>query len=241
MRHEFPATLTVLVVVVMLRTASLHAAPATRPTTGPASAPAAATVVEVERAPDRVRAPNGLGTAGYAPTDRERPFFERTPEDELTIGAINDNQTGYDLKARRGKRVSWFGIVRSVTRRPDGTHELLLEHKYFDGLTDLHILALSFNGAGDFTARVLADELPVRPLMLVRAYGTVDAVDGERPVLRAEYVRAFPWKTFTFIECYGKDQGNPAWRKLCKVDLDRIYNPYPDERYYRDRLGDPAD
>jgi hypothetical protein len=236
-------------IVVCLSTPCFADGPQTR-----SAVHAAKTLIDVQRAPERVR-PQVLGTAGYRPADRERPFLEKTPPEERTNGSILNNKTPYDLSARAGKRVAWFGIVRGIERRPDGRHELLLEHKYFDGLTDLHILALSFNGAGDFKAVVAIDnELPLKPLMLVRVYGVVakpakdkppapkagEPKDGGSPALvtvNAEYVRGFPWKTFTFLDTYGKDQSNPRWRELCKVELDRIYDPYPNEEYYQLRLG----
>ena len=203
--------------------------------------------------PNASRSRGPLGTTAYPATEKEKPFLQRTPAAERAIGSILDNQAGYDLATHRGKPVSWFGIVREVRRLDDGRFELLLDHKYFDGLTDVHILALSFNGAGDFKA-VLgggdlkgvkdAKDLPLKPLMLLRVYGTVaddQPAGGDKdapPVVVADYVRAFPWKTFTFIDAYGKDQTNPKWRKLNKVPLDDIYNPYPTDNYYRQRLGE---
>jgi hypothetical protein len=223
---------------------------------------AADTVVEAERAPDRVTPDGPLGTTGYEPTRREQPFVKKTPADGLADGDITDNDTPYVLADRAGKRVAWFGIVREVRKaagKGDG-YELLLEHKFFDGLTDVHILALSFNGAGDFVARVAGDGPPPELLSLVRAYGKVTADgdagkadkpakgdkadadaegegDAELPVLDSEYVRVFPWKTFTFIAAYGKDASNPKWRELNKVALDDVYDPTPDDAYYEQRLG----
>src|SRR4051794_2066740 len=207
---------TVLVVVVASAPAftALLAAPpglaADGPTTtttrpaapgGPTTGPAAGTVVDVETAPDNARSPEG--TKAYDPAKREEPFYLRTPEAERAVGSVLDDKTGYDLAARRGKFVSWFGIVRVVRPLDGGRYELLLEHKYFDTLTDLHVLALSFNGAGDFKAVVTPkgaavgkdgkeaknakdakdaagpDDVPIRRLMLVRVYGTVDGDGGK--------------------------------------------------------------
>src|SRR5687768_4869118 len=81
----------------------------------------AETIIEVEKAPERVK-PGPLMTTGYRATRRERPFLEKTPEDERTIGQINDTKTGYDLGARGGKRVAWFGIVRGVRRAGAGRY-----------------------------------------------------------------------------------------------------------------------
>jgi hypothetical protein len=170
------------------------------------------TVIEVEKAPDTapVRRP---GSTQYQPTDTERTYLEQTAEDERTNANSGPSQADYDLNARRGKRVAWFGVVRDVRKarrgegeRPD-TYELVLEHKYFDGMTGPDVLALSNNGAGDFKARVWTRgrELPIKPLMLVRVYGDVARGDllprggaltqpPEPPTVEVEYARVFPWK-----------------------------------------------
>lgn len=215
---------------------------ASQPATRPATAPADATVIEVDvpRKFEQV----GLGTGAYRPTKRESTFLAKTPEKERVNGSMVDD-TPYELSARNGQRVAWFGIVRRVSKTGPEEYELVVEHKYFDGLTDLHILALSFNGAGDFVIRLnAAGDLPVRPLMLIRAYGVIQVPDGKRqagaatvPTMHPDYVRAYPWRTFTFLSDYGKDRSNPTWRKACKVPLDKLYDPYPEEAYYEARLG----
>jgi hypothetical protein len=197
------------------------------------------TIVEVEKAPDVVVVRGSLGTRAYAATDREEPILAALPAEERAIGSVLDDQTLYDLAAHKGRQVSWFGIVRGARVLEVGKFELDMEHKYFDGLTDTHILALSFNGAGDFVVRMQADA-PPRLLELARVYGTVAEVQGGKAIVNATYMRVFPWKTFTFLAAYGRDNGNPLWRKLCKVPLERIYNPRPDDSYYIDRLGPRA-
>jgi hypothetical protein len=253
----------------------LLAADAPKPATQPV------TKIEVEKAPQRVTIEGGLGTRSYIPSADERPFFDKTPGNEQAIGSLVED-SGYDLSTHKGRWVSWFGIVRSV-QKIDGDCELLVEHKYFDGLTDLHILALSFSGAGDFKVIVHGSAEPdIHPLQLIRVYGKVSEEEVQSPppathveekpkpaekpkgkpgrpdraarpaarpdepakapsTVHAEYVRVFPWKTFTFIAAYGRDRTNPTWRKLCKVPADAIYSPVPDDAYYRDRLGDPND
>ena len=176
------------------------------------------TLIEVEKAPDSA-ALQGAPGSDYRATDLEKTFLEQTPEEERAIGSPLENQTGYDLNARRGKRIAWFGIVRDIGKvqrgeggRPD-SYELLLEHKHFDGFTDLHILALSLNGAGEFRARVWTREkaLSVKPLMLMRVYGTMRDDNApltgrpttqptDPPTVEVEYARVFPWKTFTVRE-----------------------------------------
>lgn len=77
----------------------------------------------------------------------------------------------------------------------------------------------------------------LEPLVLVRAYGTVEEEKEGVPRLKVSYMRVFPWKTFTFLKCYGVDRRNETWKKLCEVAEDKIYNPYPDDEYYIKRLG----
>jgi hypothetical protein len=173
------------------------------------------TVIEVEKVPHTapVRRP---GSTPYQPTDTERTYLEQTAEDERTNDSSDKSEGDYDLNARRGKRVAWFGVVREVRRvrrgeggRPE-TYELALEHKYFDGVTGPDVLTLSNNGAGDFKARVWTRgrEFPIEPMMLVRVYGAVargDLLPGggaltqppELPMVEVEYARLFPWKAPT--------------------------------------------
>ncbi len=35
----------------------------------------------------------------------------------------------------------------------------------------------------------------------------------------------------------GQQRGSAKWRKLNTVDLDEIDDPYPDDDYYKQRLG----
>lgn len=109
---------------------------------------------------------------------------------------------------------------------------------YFDGLTDAHIQSLSFNGSGDFEAILsgLGYDLPL--LTLVKVYGKASVPNDEHPPkIQAEFVRNWRWGTFTFRFASGKQRGGERWRKLNKVALDDIYDPYPDNRYYERRLG----
>jgi hypothetical protein len=173
------------------------------------------TVIEVEKVPDTTPVPRP-GSTHYQPTDAERTYLEQTAEEERTNGNPRESQADYDLNARRGKRVAWFGVVREVGKaqrgeggRPD-TYELLLEHRFFDGVTGPDVLALSFNGAGHFNARVWTrgSVFPIKPLMLVRVYGNVargDVLPGadaftqpaQPPTVEVEYARVFPWKAPT--------------------------------------------
>ncbi len=78
-------------------------------------------------------------------------------------------------------------------------------------------------------------------MQLVRVYGMVENGKEIPVTVDADFVRVFPWKTFTFLDCYGKDNSNPTWRKLCKVPLENIYDPYPNDAYYEQRLGKRED
>lgn len=50
-----------------------------------------------------------------------------------------------------GQYVGWFGIVRKATRGEAGQRtELLVQHCYSDGLSDLHIQVVSSTAAGIF-------------------------------------------------------------------------------------------
>jgi hypothetical protein len=57
-------------------------------------------------------------------------------------------------------------------------------------------------------------------------------------MVEVEYARVFPWKTFTFLDTYGRDATNPRWRRLCKAPVERIYSSMPTDEYYRERLGE---
>lgn len=192
-------------------------------------------LIERENAPEKVTIKGGLGTKRYAPREKEQPFFKKLDASERKTGDIL-GLTDYTIKGKKEKYVSWFGIVRAI-KSDKTSHELLLEHKYFDGLTDLHIMALSFFGSGDFKARINAAELDLDRLVLVRVYGTVIGEADDVPTLKVEYMRVFPWKTFTFLDCYGEDRRNERWKKLCKTRNDDIYDPRPDGDYYIRRLG----
>jgi hypothetical protein len=108
-------------------------------------------------------------------------------------------------------------------------------------MTDCHIMLVSMSGSGDFAARVEASDVPVAALTLVRIYGTVTPQKNGIPMIAADFIRVWPWMTFTFTDLGAKDKTNPRWKKDCKVcEAERVYRPYPDEKYYRRALGDPT-
>ncbi len=183
-----------------------------------------------------------LSTCSYRPTDLERPFYNKLGKKELATGSFMEP---YSIYGKSGKYVSWYGIVRGVRQVPgkDNSYELLLEHKYFDGMTDCHIMLVSESGGGDFNALLSSKEGTIPALALVRVYGTVIKENGGDPYVQAQYIRVWPWFTFTFTDLGGDDKTNPLWKKVCKPceNGGRIYNPYPTEQYYDAILGDPKD
>lgn len=199
-----------------------------------AQAPSSLTIVEDSPALP-APPPRTLATGGYTATQKEAPFFSKLKEDERTNGSMLGD---YSINGKKGVYVGWCGIVRQIDEDSSkGRTKLLAEHKYFDGLTDSHIMALSFNGAGDFACLLSGTGLGVKPLSLIRAYGTVVSEDNSIPVVQAEYLRQWDWGRFTFLMVYGTQKGNTAWKKFNKVKEDKIYNPFPDRKYYEDRLG----
>jgi hypothetical protein len=185
--------------------------------------------------------PNGsLGTCSYKPTDKETPFFQRLEQKERATGSFLES---YTIRGKQKKYVSWFGIVRGVAdTQKDGTYTLLLEHKFFDGMTDCHIMMVSKGGSGDFHVTLNPGGEVIPPLVLLRIYGTVIEETNGQPHLAAEYVRVWPWLTFTFTDLGAEDQGNPQWKKYCQLCKGgKVYRPYPDKNYYLDMLGNPKD
>jgi hypothetical protein len=105
-----------------------------------------ATVTTVEHSEPWPRPkPGTLGTMGYPPTPIEKPFFDKLSPKERVTGSMLGKK--YSIKRKTGKYISWCGIVRRIDEdSAAGRTKLLVEMKYFDGMTDTHIMALSFNG-----------------------------------------------------------------------------------------------
>ena len=185
--------------------------------------------------------PNGsLGTCGYTPADKEGPFYKKLSPDEQVTGSMMGS---YNLKGKKNKYVSWFGIVRGISEAQNGgKFTLLLEQKAFDGLTDCHIMLVAKAGAGDFQATLGPVDGQIPALALVRVYGTVTGEVNGLPQISAEYIRVWPWLTFTLADIGPKDTGNPRWAKYCQLCKGgRVYKPYPTNDYYLMVLGDPKD
>jgi hypothetical protein len=179
--------------------------------------------------------PGSLATTSYPPSEKEAPFLER-----VFGGKTGPFNMAGSMSMPRdvGKDVAWFGVVRGIrTDAERGETRLLLENKYFDGLTDTHILCVSFAGGGDFVAVLPGTDHPVKPLALVRVYGRVASVKDDVPRVQAQYVRHFDQGTYTFMFVNGTPAGNQEWRKLCRVPDDRIYSPFPKPSYYDAVLG----
>ena len=97
---------------------------------------------------------------------------------------------------------------------------LTIEHKYFDGLTDAHLQAVSFNGAGDFQATLTGTGHRIPPLSLVKVYGNVtQGKPGALPRIDAVFVRNWHWDAFTFLAAYGTQHGSEEWRQVNEVPL----------------------
>lgn len=207
------------------------------------SAIGAAAQTPIDIQPVKDLKPTGtLATCSYSPTQTEAPFMAHLSDKEKT----NDNAFGseYTIHGKTDSYVAWFGIVRGITppAQPDGETTLLVQHHFFDGLTDCHIMLVAKSGDGDFVARLKVDPAKIPALALVRIYGKVAGEKAHVPEVAVDYIRVWPWFTFTFTDLAGEDHSNPRWQKYSSVKpSDRIYVPYPNENYYLNVLGNPAD
>lgn len=196
------------------------------------------TPVEVQPVKKLVRT-GMLGTCGYRPTAKEALFYNKVEAKERVTGSM---LAAYDIHKKMKHYARWFGIVRGIDNRTNGATTLLLENKFFDGMTDCHIMMVSREGGGDFTAVLGRPEASFAPLTLVRVYGRVSGEKDGIPQIDAEFVRVWPWLTFTFTDLGpGQDHSNPRWAAYCQICKSDLYNPYPDEEYYLNVLGDPKD
>jgi hypothetical protein len=185
---------------------------------------------------------NSIGSCNYAPIEKEKSFFDKLDADERVTGSAFTKP--YRIQGKTGHFVSWFGIVRGISRpQPDGNQlSLLLENKYFDGLTDCHIMLVAATGSGDFQATLEGNADSIPALALVRVYGKVVEEKNNVPEIAVEYIRVWPWLAFTLSDLGAEDHSNPRWAQYCKVCKGgRVYNPYPTPEYYLKLLGDPKD
>jgi hypothetical protein len=213
------------------------------PSQPPAPAPAqtsAQTPIDIQ--PVKELHPTGsLATCGYKPVAQEAPFLNQVGDNEKTNGGLSEK---YSIHGKTGTHVAWFGVVRGMTPPAEkgGAVTLLVQHKYFDGLTDCHIMLVQWTGGGDFTARLTVDPQTIPALSLVRAYGTVTGEKAGMPEVQVDYIRVWPWMTFTFMDLSGNDHSNPRWSQYTSAaGAAHVYAPYPNENYYLGLLGDPAE
>lgn len=183
-----------------------------------------------------------VGTCTYAPSKTEKPYFDRLSEAaQLTFQSKREPKgqpSSFSLQKHGGQFVSWFGIVRGITRRehePGGT--LLVENKYFDGLTDCHIQTIDFAGGGDFRVGLSSVPEAIIPLVLVRVYGVVTEEKKQIPLIRAEFVRVWHWGQFNFMD-FGQDRGNLKWKRGMHLPKgEDLYHMGASPKYYDERLG----
>ncbi|HEY2461640.1 MAG TPA: hypothetical protein VGI16_12570 [Candidatus Acidoferrum sp.] len=196
----------------------------------------------IETQPVKELKPTGsLSSCGYTPTVKEKLVYEKLDATEQATGSF---MAAYSIHKKEGKFVSWFGIVRGIsqTRLGENKLALLLEQKYFDGITDCHIMMVSQSGDGDFLANLDGDAQSIPALSLVRVYGKVVEEKNNTPLIAVDYIRVWPWLTFTLTDLGAGDHSNPRWTKICKpCKGGRIYNPYPNQDYYLKILGNPKD
>jgi len=201
---------------------------------------AAQTPIDIQQVKD-LKPTGTLATCSYAPVAAETGYFNRLSNGEKTNNATFGS---YSIHGKSGAYVSWFGIVRGITpsAQPDGDVTLLVQHHYFDGMTDCHIMLVAKTGDGDFEAKLKVDPAKIPALALVRVYGKVLSEEGGIPEVAVDYIRVWPWMTFTFTDLAGPDHSNPRWWQASHAKPgDQMYVPYPDENYYRKVLGDPAE
>jgi len=183
-----------------------------------------------------------LSTCIYSPITAEAPFFAQLSNKEKTNDAVFGGK--YTMHGKTRKLVAWFGIVRGITPAalPGGDVTLLVQHHFFDGMTDCHIMLVAKSGDGDFRATLKVDPSSIPTLALVRVYGRVIAEKDNVPEVAVQYIRVWPWMTFTFTDLAGEDHSNLRWLRSSSVKLsDKLYAPYPNEGYYRAILGNPAE
>jgi hypothetical protein len=188
-----------------------------------------------------IRPGAATGTCEYKPNAPEKPYLNNVSKGELVNGSASDP---YTIHGKAGKYIAWFGIVRGITAaaQKGGDVKVLVEHKFFDGMTDCQIQVVSENGGGDFEAGLRIDPALIPPLALVRIYGVVLSEKNQMPQVLAQYIRVWPWHTFTFANFGPPDQSNPRWAKYASTGPGwQAYSASPTEDYYRHMLGDPLE
>jgi hypothetical protein len=195
-----------------------------------------ATVFEFEYTSD---AKGYGGTCDYRPTKLEQTWFSRLGADKrstLQTEASEEFPSTFKLDGHENEFVSWWGIVRNISKSGSNGATLLLQNTYDDGQTDCNFQTVSLYGAGDFEADLTNLPQDIIPLVLVRVYGVVTGAREQRPVIKAEYVRVWHWFRFDFMD-YGEDRTNPEWKKLRHLPADTPVYWMLSTDYYLERLG----
>jgi hypothetical protein len=203
-----------------------------------AAVAAAQTPVDVQ--PGKNLNSTDAGSCDYKPLPREKPYFKNLSPGEALNGSSTES---YSIHGKTGRYIGWYGIVRGITPadHAGGEVTVLVEHKFFDGLTDCGIMVVSFSGGGDFQAGLQVDPAAIPPLSLVRIYGVVTGEKDNVPQVMGQYMRVWPWLTFTFTKFGPQDQSNARWGKYATTEAGwKVHDPSPAEDYYRRALGDPA-
>ena len=223
-------------------------------------APRPQSLIEVSKPMEK---PGYQGTTGYSETEREKVFEAKVTESKVDHWTdinmpppegvtITPEQAAkkrrekeqalatakaHTLEKQDGQYAGWFGIVRKMTwNEKNRQTELLIEHKFQDGLSDAGMLVVSIYGGGDFKA-IIPEKIKTIPhLGLVRVLGKVSVKKDELPMIRAEYVREWDWGLFTFMD-YGVDQSNPKWVALRQLKGHDAYKPVPSTDLYEKLLG----
>jgi len=206
----------------------------------------------------------GLGTKAYEPTAKEGPFLKKVTEKEISFSSnvelpkptnLSDEEWAkmkkdmekakagtnsdekYQLADQAGRYVGWFGILRKESWDPKAkATSLLVEHKYFDGMVDLHQQIVSLYGAGDFSVALRKEKTGIPSLALVCVYGKVTKNKDGKITVAAEYLRVWDWGLFSFMD-YGKDKTNQDWVKLRKTKPEEAYSAKPTAADYEAVLG----
>ncbi len=76
------------------------------------NAGAAQTPIETQ-AVKELKPTGSLSTCGYSPSSNEKAYFEKLDQKERATGSFME---AYDIHKKKDVFVSWYGIVRGVTR-----------------------------------------------------------------------------------------------------------------------------
>lgn len=165
----------------------------------------------------------------------EKLFTEKKPDAGKPTGFGTKEPDS--LKGKKGSFIAWFGIVREIKKAEGGGVEMLIEHKYYDGLNDFHMQLASLFGAGDFKVTVQKPHEELKRLCLISVIGkVVDEKDGV-PIIASDYIRVWRKGDYAFMD-YGVDASNEKWVKLRKRTPREAYDPSPDDAYYKEILGE---